>query len=418
MMRTLKARKTSRNERHSAAWGKRVALMLVLALGVAQGQRSNTIRTQSKVARTMSHEVEHEFNRWGVHSNRDVQVIVQYKQTPRTASLLRAQGMGARLSNHLGMINGRAFHVPAGRLADLANDPDVAFVSLDHPVKAFDDYTDTTINANSFWNLGYDGTGIGVAVIDSGVNDTHTDLGNGSSSRVLYHQNFTGTTTYLNHKKIWDLYGHGTHVAGIIGASGGKSNGRYSGVAPNVNLIDLRVLDANGSGSDSMVIAAIQQAIALKDTYNIRVINLSLGRGISTGYAQDPLCQAVESAWNAGIVVVAAAGNFGRLSVNGSNGYGTVAAPGNDPLVLTVGAMKAMGTYSRIDDQIASYSSKGPTTFDHVVKPDVVAPGNSVVSTNSKGSTLEGEFPANDVAGNGTPHDYFTLSGTSMATPA
>jgi serine protease AprX len=126
----------------------------------------------------------------------------------------------------------------------------------------------------------------------------------------------------------------------------------------------LRVLDANGAGSDSEVIAAIQQAIALKNTYNIRVINLSLGRGIFAGYAQDPLCQAVESAWRAGIVVVAAAGNYGRISLNGSNGYGTVAAPGNDPLVITVGAMKAMGTYSRTDDHIASYSSKGPTTYN------------------------------------------------------
>jgi serine protease AprX len=189
-------------------------------------------------------------------------------------------------------------------------------------------------------------------------------------------------------------------------------------VAPNVSLIDLRVLDANGSGTDSMVIAAIQQAIALKSTYNIKVINLSLGRGISVGYAQDPLCQAVESAWNNGIVVVAAAGNFGRISVNGSNGYGTVAAPGNDPLVLTVGAMKSVGTYSRTDDQIASYSSKGPTTYDHVVKPDVVAPGNMVVSLDAHGSTLEAEYPGNEVAGNHTSHDYFSLSGTSMATSA
>ena len=117
-------------------------------------------------------------------------------------------------------------------------------------------------------------------------------------------------------------------------------------------------------------------------------------------------------------MVVAAAGNFGRISVNGSNGYGTVAAPGNDPLVLTVGAMKSMVTYSRTDDQIASYSSKGPTTYDHVVKPDVVAPGNLVVSLDDHWSTLEGEYPGNEVAGNYTNHDYFTLSGTSMATPA
>src|SRR5215470_10174843 len=98
-----------------------------------------------------------------------------------------------------------------------------------------------------------------------------------------------------------------------------------------------------------MVIAAIQRAIALKDTYNIRVINLSLGRGIFSSYTQDPLCQAVESAWQAGIVVVAAAGNYGRMSVNGSNGYGTVAAPGNDPMVLTVGAMKTMNTSGKSD---------------------------------------------------------------------
>ncbi|MBZ5687326.1 MAG: S8 family serine peptidase [Acidobacteriia bacterium] len=117
-------------------------------------------------------------------------------------------------------------------------------------------------------------------------------------------------------------------------------------------------------------------------------------------------------------MVVAAAGNYGRLSLNGSNGYGTVAAPGNDPLVITVGAMKAMGSYSRTDDQIASYSSKGPTTYDHVVKPDVVAPGNLVVSTDSRGSTLETLFPNNAVAGNTSQHDYLSLSGTSMATPA
>jgi serine protease AprX len=259
-----------------------------------------------------------------------------------------------------------------------------------------------------------------VAVIDSGINDTHSDLWvtGKSTSRVVYHQDFTGTTTYQGVKQVWDTYGHGTHVAGIIGGNGNKSAGRLAGVAPNVSLIDLRVLDANGSGTDSMVIAAIQQAIALKSTYNIKVINLSLGRGISVGYAQDPLCQAVESAWNNGIVVVAAAGNFGRISVNGSNGYGTVAAPGNDPLVLTVGAMKSIGTYTRTDDQIASYSSKGPTTYDHVVKPDVVAPGNMVVSLDAHGSTLEAEYPGNEVGGNHTSHDYFSLSGTSMATPA
>src|SRR5215468_124941 len=112
-----------------------------------------------------------------------------------------------------------------------------------------DDYTDAAMNVTAAVNSAYDGTGIGVAVIDSGINDKHADLGNGSKSRVLYHQDFTGTTTYLKYKQVWDLYGHGTHVAGIIGGNGNKSNGRYAGVAPNVNLIDLRVLNAYGAAA-------------------------------------------------------------------------------------------------------------------------------------------------------------------------
>jgi len=125
-----------------------------------------------------------------------------------------------------------------------------------------------------------------------------------------------------------------------------------------------------------------------------------------------------KSAWRAGIVVVVASGNYGRLSVNGSNGYGTVTAPGNDPLVLTVGAMKTMNTGSRTDDQIASYSSKGPSTFDHVVKPDIVAPGNTIVSVIDHGSTLEAKYPMNKRMGSDwSTRPYFVLSGTSMATP-
>src|SRR5262249_52090391 len=144
----------------------------------------------------------------------------------------------------------------------------------------------------------------------------------------------------------------------------------FRGLAPNANLINLRVLDQNGRGTDSGVIAAIQQAIQLKSKYNIRVMNLSLGRPVFESYAVDPLCQAVEKAWKAGVVVVVAAGNQGRDNSRGTEGYATIQAPGNDPVVITVGAMKTMGTPSRADDLIASYSSKGPTLVDHIVKPD------------------------------------------------
>jgi serine protease AprX len=202
-------------------------------------------------------------------------------------------------------------------------------------------------------------------------------------------------------------------------------------MAPNANIINLRVLDRNGAGSDSQVIAAIQRAIALKTTYNIRVINLSLGRPVFESYTLDPVCQAVEAAWKSGIVVVVAAGNSGRDNSYGMQGYATINAPGNDPNVITVGATKTNGTASRLDDTVASYSSKGPTLLDHIVKPDLVAPGNRLVSLAAPGSNLVSSLLSLNVQpittcilgllGNncttGASGKYMRLSGTSMATP-
>jgi serine protease AprX len=173
------------------------------------------------------------------------------------------------------------------------------------------------------------------------------------------------------------------------------------------------------------VIAAIQQAIALKSRYNVRVINLSLGRPIYESYTLDPLCQEVEAAWKAGIVVVVAAGNDGRDNSMATDGYGTITAPGNDPYAITVGAMKTMGTPDRADDLIASYSSKGPTLIDHVVKPDIVSPGNRIDSMLAPTSHFAKTYPQNAVPMSyyeATPQTnssnfYFTLSGTSMAAP-
>src|SRR5262249_37623072 len=150
------------------------------------------------------------------------------------------------------------------------------------------------------------------------------------------------------------------------GSTGNQFFRSFRGMAPGVNILNLRVLDKNGSGKDSYVIAAIQRAVALKSQYNIRVINLSLGRPVTQSYKTDPLNQAVEAAWKAGIVVVVAAGNDGRDNSHNTQGYATINAPGNDPYVITVGAMKSMGTKSRTDDLMASYSSKGPTAMDHV----------------------------------------------------
>ena len=220
-----------RNERHSAAWGKRIALGLILIVSSTSLGQNRDASTRSAQGRNrFAPEVTKLMNRFAAHPSQQVKVIVQYKQVPQTAALSRMQGLGGRMSHHLGLVRGAAFSVPAGALASLANDPEVEFVSVDHPLKGMDDYTDAAMNVTNAISSAYDGTGIGVAVIDSGISDKGPDLKQGNVSRVVYHQDFTGTTTYLNNKQVWDLYGHGTHVAGIIGGNGNKSNGRYAGV--------------------------------------------------------------------------------------------------------------------------------------------------------------------------------------------
>ena len=350
-----------------------------------------------------------------------VTVIVQHRQMPSSAHLKGMQSRGATIRSKFNSIRAVTMNVPASMVEELANDPNVLYITPDRVQKMTANPTTeefaTAVQADvAASTYALDGTGIGVAVIDSGV-AAHADLGNGSKNRVVYSQSFVAGDTTTS-----DKFGHGTHVAGLIGGNGsssGNGNGyaaTYAGMAPNVNLINLRVLDQNGAGTDSQVIAAIQEAITLKSTYNIRVINMSLGRPVFESYTLDPVDQAVEAAWKVGIVVVCAAGNNGRFAP--TNGFGTVGVPANDPAVITVGAAMTELTATRVDDQIASYSSKGPTTLDHIVKPDLVAPGNAQVSLLVKGSTLDTAFPQYEVApSNGNAAKYYVLSGTSMATP-
>src|SRR2546426_8028145 len=326
-----------------------------------------------------------------------VDVIIQFRRTPTHVQRGKVQKKGGVLRGKLDAIKGALYSLPVNALEAVADDPDVVYISPDRPLSGAStlDYTPETVNAPVAWNTyGLDGTGIGVALIDSGIYPviaTSTTISNPDliwvnlvtsayGPRLLYSQSFVPGTTDTS-----DYYGHGTHVAGIVSGAGWNSYGNhythmFKGIAPNANLINLRALDQNGAGTDSSVIAAIQAAISLKSTYNIRVINLSLGRQVYESYTLDPLCQAVEAAWNAGIVVVVAAGNQGRNDSAGTEGYGTIAVPGNDPYAITVGAMKTAGTPTRSDDTIASYSSKGPTAYDYVVKPDIVAPGNQIIS--------------------------------------
>ncbi|HEX5322746.1 MAG TPA: S8 family peptidase [Capsulimonadaceae bacterium] len=294
-----------------------------------------------------------------------------------------------------------------------------------------DSSTDSSISyetqrsdASVAWSNGLMGDGVGVAVVDSGI-APHPDIAN----RIVGWQDFVN-----GQPTPYDDYGHGTHVAGIV-AGDGTASSQYSthfvGVAPHANLIGVKVLDENGMGTTSTVIAGIDWCIQHAQQYNIRVINLSIGHAVYESYVTDPLCQEVEAAWNAGLVVVVAAGNYGRLHNNTSlfanNGgygtnYGSISSPGNDPDAITVGAMKLGSNPSyRTQDAVASYSSRGPSLGDDILKPDIIAYGNLVTSLYDAQGTLDQQFSGNAVkpsqyGGSGSP-EYFILSGTSMATP-
>jgi serine protease AprX len=248
------------------------------------------------------------------------------------------------------------------------------------------------------------GKGVGVAIIDSGL-----EMSSDFYGRVTAFYDFTKGGVAAS---PYDDYGHGTHVAGTIGGSGAMSqDNNYRGVAPNVKLVVLKVLDKTGAGWTSDVIRAIDFAVANRFTLKIDIINLSLGHPIYEPAATDPLVQAVERAARAGLIVVASAGNFGKNPETGLPGYAGITSPGNAPSAITVGAVRTEDTASRHDDRIADYSSAGPSWYDAFVKPDVVAPGHNIVAIGAKQGTLYKTYPALKAADG----DYMRLSGTSMA---
>jgi serine protease AprX len=327
------------------------------------------------------------------------------------------QLLGGMLGRPLPLINGRAATVPNISLLALANSAAVQHIALDRLIVGAMERTGPTTGATAArQEFGLDGSGVGVAVIDSGITAWHddlTDAGNTSSQRIARFVNFVGGSSTPS-----DEYGHGTHVAGIIAGNGFDSGGARSGIAPAARLIVLKVLDGSGRGRISDVIAAFDYIVAHKTELNIRVANLSVATGVYESYNLDPLTLAAKRAVEAGIVVVAAAGNNGR-SPDGQTQYGGITAPGNAPWVLTVGASSHMGTIDRSDDTIAPFSSRGPTAIDRAAKPDVVAPGVGIESLSVPNSTLYNTRSAYLLPGT-VPTSYppyLSLSGTSMATP-
>ena len=254
---------------------------------------------------------------------------------------------------------------------------------------------------------GVTGEGVTVAVVDTGI----------SYHPALAQKVIANVSLVSGDPSTADAHGHGTHIAGIIAGNASAASTVTSlykgGIAPGVKLVNVRVLGKDGTGWTSDVIAGIEWVIANRDKYKIRAINLSLGHPVTEPSTTDPLCKAVMKATMNNIVVFVSAGNAGKAE-DGSPILGGISSPGNSPYAITVGAMNTKGTTSRSDDVMATYSSRGPTKFEYAVKPDVVAPGNKVVSLEVANSYLVRNYSHFHVAGKST-NAYMQLSGTSMS---
>ncbi len=345
-----------------------------------------------------------------------VAVIVQKAGTGTAAEELVAC-LGGKVTQDLHIINGFAADLSAQDALMLARQDDIRWVSLDAPIVRSggpDGTVNTTallnvynkvVRADKVWAQGYQGSTVTVAVVDSGwVNkDDFRATPSGGNMRLITRVGFNGNETNLD-----DHYGHGVHVAGVIGGNGAKSSGKYIGIAPKVNLISVKVSDGEGQGTTAGIVNALQWINDNRTAYNIRVVNISLNSTVQESYNTSPLDAAAEILWFNGIVVVVSAGN------NGTTNNGILFPPANDPFVITVGATDDKGTVSISDDAMASFSSYG-TTMDGFAKPDLVTPGKNIIApTASGGAYLPSTYSSNKVDGK---NDYFRMSGTSMSAP-
>jgi serine protease AprX len=417
------------DSRQKAVWGPKrvVAIAALLLVGLAPnamaaGRHAHQAR-KAVAGRPNSHvkayKLDNELTfRAAKNANKKTRVIVELvpgaQVPPQFQSFVKRNG-------RLGIINGVVLDLPDRQLKTLAAHPTTFRIHYDRPAAMFNYRTSLTVGTKVVRDtLGLTGAGVGVAVIDSGIANWHDDLTNNSSTLYPYgNQRVAKFVDFVNGNGTpYDDYGHGTHVAGIIAGNGYDSNGQKTGAAPDASLISLKVLDGDGNGTISSIIAALDWVLQNHTAYNIRVVNMSVGAAIHESAWTDPLTLAAKRVVDAGVVVVGAAGNFGKNTA-GLPQYGGISAPGNAPWVLTVGGSSTQGTASRTDDVIGSFSSRGPTYIDWAAKPDLVAPGTGTVSLASlgskfnqtrAGSLLPGSVPTADLP-------YLSLTGTSMAAP-
>jgi serine protease AprX len=342
--------------------------------------------------------------------NSTFQVIVQGRPGQNSASIAKDfGGVAGKLKRSFYSVQGVAGSLTGAQLVKLAQNNHVLAITPDVRLKSADAYEsqeswrDTT-GVSSLWStVGALGALLpapqapAIAIVDSGIDSSKTaDFG----SRVVAHVDFCSLCPAGS---TGDLEGHGTMVAGL--AAGASSD--YPGVAQNANLLDVRTTSADGSSRTSDVIAATDWILQNKDQYGIRVANYSMRSANPSSFRYDPLDKAVESLWFHGVVVVAAVGNYGVANTPQTVQY----APGNDPFVISVGALGEGGTAASADDTLAPWSAYGHT-LDGFAKPEISAPGRWMVAPVPASSTLTNTAPDRVLA-----PGYMWMSGTSLAAP-
>ena len=389
-----------------------------------------------------------------------VELVISYDDHPELFDAERVRELGGEVVRAYNVLDVQTIRLPAWAIDELAIEANVDRLSLDEQItstaltdaekaakkaakkiireeiggKASSSRRTANLPTAGSANAVYSGSGVAVAVLDTGV-ASHGDL----AGNVMQYSFLNGAypiptvvdgqvVAYNDGPRV-DEFGHGTHVAGIIAGSGNASADDFKGSATNVSILSLQVLDGHGNGSMSNVMAALDWLLQYGHHFDVRVANLSLGKGISESNETDPLVHAVEALWDQGVVVVAAAGNLG------TGGALTIKSPGNSRKIVTVGSLTDSGTEHLDDDYISSFSSRGPSIGDFVMKPDLVAPGNRIVAAIPALAKLRDDMPDRliddgcvDYEAENDPNldenieatcsnAYLELSGTSMATP-
>ncbi len=322
-----------------------------------------------------------------------IQVIVNCEESEKHKEELEKMGV---LKYALPMINSYVLEIFQDELNQLAGIAGVVKIEQDTHLTAQMDTARNSINATWQESKSCLGENITVAILDTGL-FPHNDLVQRNNRIVAFKDFINGI------EEPYDDNGHGTHVAGIIAGDGYESNGRYMGIAPNCEMVGIKVLSKDGSGNISDVLAGIQWVLDHQEKLRIRVMNLSVGMEDLEG-EDSALVRGVNVAWDNNILVVCAAGNNGPER-------GSITTPGISRKVITVGSSDDSQSSQIKDELISNYSSRGPTR-NCIKKPDVVAPGSNVISCSCDANYMPGK---QGLLSN--RWGYIKKSGTSMATP-